>query len=296
MNLLFEGVSAAVTTPFKNGQVDLTHFEEHLNFLKDNNIQAFVINGTTAEASTLTDEEKREILEIAVRVANKEIPVIAGTGSNNTKTSIEASLEAKELGVDGLLLITPYYNKTTQDGAVAHFSAIADAVGDLPIIIYDVPARTGMTLEAETVAELSKISNIVGLKDATGDLVHLNRMINMVDEDFAFYSGNDDSALPFYALGGHGLISVVANAVPNEHQELYELAQTDPKEAQKLNNLLFPFSEQIGAYLNPISIKAVVSHLGFGDYEVRLPLVPLDDSIVEELVESYESLKKGMSI
>lgn len=296
MNLLFEGVSAAVTTPFKDGQVDFAHFEEHLKFLKDNNIQAFVINGTTAEASTLTEDEKRQTLEIAVKVANKDIPVIAGTGSNNTQTSIEASLEAKELGVDGLLLITPYYNKTTQDGAVAHFCAIADAVSDLPIIIYDVPARTGMTLEAKTVAELSKISNIVGLKDATGDLVHLNRMINMVDEDFAFYSGNDDSALPFYALGGHGLISVVANATPNEHQKLYELAQTDPKEAQKLNNLLFPFSEQIGAYLNPISIKAVVSHLGFGDYEVRLPLVPLDDSIVEELVESYESLKKGMSI
>lgn len=296
MNLLFEGVSAAVTTPFKDGQVDFAHFEEHLKFLKDNNIQAFVINGTTAEASTLTEDEKRQTLEIAVKVANKDIPVIAGTGSNNTQTSIEASLEAKELGVDGLLLITPYYNKTTQDGAVAHFCAIADAVSDLPIIIYDVPARTGMTLEAKTVAELSKISNIVGLKDATGDLVHLTRMLNMVDEDFAFYSGNDDSALPFYALGGHGLISVVANATPNEHQKLYELAQTDPKEAQKLNNLLFPFSEQIGAYLNPISIKAVVSHLGFGDYEVRLPLVPLDDSIVEELVESYESLKKGMSI
>lgn len=296
MNLLFEGVSAAVTTPFKDGQVDFAHFEEHLKFLKDNNIQAFVINGTTAEASTLTEDEKKQTLEIAVKVANKDIPVIAGTGSNNTQTSIEASLEAKELGVDGLLLITPYYNKTTQDGAVAHFCAIADAVGDLPIIIYDVPARTGMTLDAQTVAELSKVSNIVGLKDATGDLVHLTRMLNMVDEDFAFYSGNDDSALPFYALGGHGLISVVANATPNEHQKLYELAQTDPKEAQKLNNLLFPFSEQIGAYLNPISIKAVVSHLGFGDYEVRLPLVPLDDSIVEELVESYESLKKGMSI
>lgn len=295
MNLLFEGVSAAVTTPFKDGQVDFAHFEEHLNFLKDNNIQAFVINGTTAEASTLTDEEKREILEIAVRVANKEIPVIAGTGSNNTKTSIEASLEAKELGVDGLLLITPYYNKTTQDGAVAHFSAVADAVGDLPIIIYDVPARTGMTLDAQTVAELSKVSNIVGLKDATGDLVHLTRMLNMVDEDFAFYSGNDDSALPFYALGGHGLISVVANAVPNQHQELYELAQTDPKKAQKLNNVLFPFSDLVGTYLNPVSIKAVVSYLGFGDYEVRLPLVPLDDSIVEGLVNAYESLKKGMN-
>lgn len=292
MSLLFEGVSAAVTTPFKDGQLDTKHFEEHLIFLKENNIQAFVINGTTGEASTLTADEKRQTIEIAVKVANKEIPVIAGTGSNNTESSILASLEAKELGVDGLLLITPYYNKTTQDGAVAHFSAIADAVGDLPIIIYDVPARTGMTLEAETVAELSKVSNIIGLKDATGDLIHLTRMMNIVDENFAFYSGNDDSALPFYALGGHGLISVVANAIPKEHQELYELAQTDPKKAQKLNNVLFPFSDLVGTYLNPISIKAVVSHLGFGNYEVRLPLVPLEESIVKSLIVAYENLKK----
>lgn len=295
MGLLFEGVSAAVTTPFKDGQLDTKHFEEHLIFLKENNIQAFVINGTTGEASTLTADEKRQTIEIAVKVANKEIPVIAGTGSNNTESSILASLEAKELGVDGLLLITPYYNKTTQEGAIAHFTAIADAVEDLPIILYDVPARTGMTLEAETVAELAKHPNIVGLKDATGDLAHLNRMMNLVDENFAFYSGNDDIVLPFYALGGHGLISVVANVVPEEHQKLYELAKTEPTEAKKLNNILFPFSDRIGEDLNPISIKAVVSHLGFGDYEVRLPLVTLEDQIVEELIKSYETLKKGMN-
>lgn len=295
MGLLFEGVSAAVTTPFKNGEIDLESFEKHLQFLKENDIQAFIVNGTTGEGSTLTDFEKRQTIEIAVKVANKEIPVIAGTGSNDTQSTIDASLEAKELGVDGLLVITPYYNKTTQKGAIAHFTAIADAVVNLPIILYDVPARTGMSLEAETVATLSKHPNIVGLKDATGDLANLTRMLNLVDEEFAFYGGNDDIALPFYATGGKGLISVVANVIPSEHQKLYMLAQNDPKKAIQLNNQLFPFTDTIGTELNPTSIKAVVSHLGFGDYELRLPLVPLEDKVVHGIVSSYEALKEGMS-
>lgn len=293
MSLLFEGVSAAVTTPFKEGKLDTDSFEKHLQFLKENDLQAFVINGTTGEGSTLTKEEKKQTLEIAVNVANGEIPVIAGTGTNDTQSSIDASLEAQELGVDGLLLITPYYNKTTQKGAVAHFTAIADAV-ELPIILYDVPARTGMNLEAETVAELSKHPNIIGLKDATGDLPNLTRMMNLVEENFAFYSGNDDLALPFYAAGGKGIISVVANVIPSEHQRLYELAQNNPTDALKLHNQLFPFSDAIGAELNPLSIKAVVSHLGYGDNEFRLPLIPLDDNIVTNVVNSYNSLREGM--
>lgn len=295
MTLLFEGVSAAVTTPFKDGEIDLESFKNHLQFLKDNDIQAFIINGTTGEGSTLTDSEKKLTIKTAIDVANKEIPVIATTGSNNTQASIDSSLEAKKLGVDGLLIITPYYNKTTQKGAIAHFTAIAEALVDLPIIMYDVPARTGMSLEADTVAKLSKIPNIVGLKDATGDLANLTRMQNLVTDDFAFYGGNDDIALPFYAAGGKGLISVVANVIPSEHQKLYELAQNNPKEAIKLNNLLFPFTDTIGTELNPISIKAVVSHIGFGDYELRLPLVELEDSKVTQLIHSYQSLKEGLN-
>lgn len=295
MTLLFEGVSAAVTTPFKDGEIDLESFKNHLQFLKDNDIQAFIINGTTGEGSTLTDSEKKQTIKTAIDVANKEIPVIATTGSNNTQASIDSSLEAKKLGVDGLLIITPYYNKTTQKGAIAHFTAIAEALVDLPIIMYDVPARTGMSLEADTVAKLSKIPNIVGLKDATGDLANLTRMQNLVTDDFAFYGGNDDIALPFYAAGGKGLISVVANVIPSEHQKLYELAQNNPKEAIKLNNLLFPFTDTIGTELNPISIKAVVSHIGFGDYKLRLPLVELEDSKVTKLIHSYQSLKEGLN-
>jgi len=293
MSLLFEGVSAAVTTPFKDDEVDLKSFKEHLEFLKENKIQAFIINGTTGEGTTLTNNEKKQTLETAVEIAAGDIPVIAGTGSNDTQTAIDASIAAQELGVDGLLVITPYYNKTTQAGALKHFTTIADAV-DLPIVLYDVPARTGMSLEAETVAELSDHPNIVALKDATGDLPNLTRMMNAVSDDFAFYSGNDDVALPFYAAGGDGLISVVANVIPEAHQELYELAQTNPKEATQLHNTLFPFSDAIGEDLNPISIKAVVSHLGFGDYNVRLPLVELNDTRVNELIKEYKTLKEGL--
>lgn len=295
MNLLFEGVSAAVTTPLKNGAVDYDSFEQHLIFLKENNLQAFVINGTTGEGSTLSADEKLEALKVAVEVADGDIPVIAGTGTNNTAESIELSLTAQEVGVDALLVITPYYNKTTQAGAIKHFTMIADAV-DLPIILYDVPGRTGMTLEAETVGKLSEHKNIVALKDATGDMAHLTRMLNLVADDFAFYGGNDDTALPFYATGGHGLISVVANVIPSEHQKLYELSKSNPNEAVKLNNLLFPFTDAMSADLNPLPIKAVVSHLGFGDYEVRMPLVELPADRVAELVAAYDALQEGLDV
>lgn len=293
MKLLFEGVSAAVTTPLKNDEVDYDSLERHLNFLKDHNVQAFIMNGTTGESSTLTADEKKESLKVALKVADGDIPVIAGTGTNNTKTTIEESLAAQKLGVDGLLVITPYYNRTTQEGAIKHFTTVADAV-DLPIILYDVPARTGMTITADTVAELSKHSNIVGLKDATGDMANLTRMLTKVQNGFAFYGGNDDIALPFYGAGGHGLISVVANVLPKEHQKLYELAQTNHKKAVTLNNALFPFSDIIGEDLNPLSIKAVTSHLGFGDYELRLPLYPLANERVKEIVAVFEQVKEGL--
>lgn len=294
MSLFFEGASAAVTTPFINGEVDYANFEAHLNFLLENDIQALIISGTTGEGSTLTTEEKHRLFEIAVKVADKRVPVIAGTGTNNTKESIELSLEAQKIGVDGLLIITPYYNKTTQKGAVAHFTAVADAV-DIPIILYDVPARTGMTLLPETVAEASKHPNIVGLKDATGEIPHLTRMLNLVDNDFAFYSGNDDTALAFYATGGHGIISVAANALPKEHQKLYELSKTNPLEAVKLNNKLFSFTEDLATDLNPLTIKAITSHLGFGDYEVRLPLIVLSESEVNNLTTSFDKIREGLS-
>lgn len=280
-----------MTTPFKEDQVDYDSFNRHLAFLKKNRTQAFVINGTTGEGSTLTGEEKTKLLSIALDVADQDIPVIAGTGTNNTAEAIALSQEAEKLGVDGLLIITPYYNKTSQAGLLAHFRAIADAV-TIPIILYDVPARTGMTIEPETLEALAQHPNIVGLKDATGDLAHLSRLQLVVDDAFSFYSGNDDLALPFFSLGGHGVISVLANALPNEYQDMYEASAQQQKAAIDIHRSLFPLVEALSADVNPIPIKVLTSHLGFGDYSLRLPLVPLDASMQQILTELFDHTRK----
>ncbi|API89502.1 4-hydroxy-tetrahydrodipicolinate synthase [Marinilactibacillus sp. 15R] len=289
MNHLFTGIGAAVTTPFSEGEVDYTSFREHLEFLKENHIQSFIVNGTTGEGSTLTSEEKTELLKVSLEVSDGQIPVIAGTGSNNTKTSIQASKEAEELGVDGLLVITPYYNKTSQRGLLAHFTAIADAV-NIPVILYDVPARTGMTIDPETLRVLSEHPNIVGLKDATGDLTNLSRLQSVVNDSFAFYGGNDDLALPFFSQGGHGLISVAANVLPKEYQEMFESVKKDLDRANLLYKDLFPLLEALSIDVNPIPVKVLTSFLGFGDYEVRLPLVTLEEVDQISIIETYRHL------
>lgn len=291
MSHLFTGAAAAVTTPFSNNEVDYEAFKAHLTFLKENRIQSFVINGTTGEGSTLTSEEKINCLDIAIEVADGTIPVIAGTGSNNTAQTIAASKEAEALGVDALLVITPYYNKTSQKGLIAHFTAVADAV-TIPVVLYDVPSRTGMTIEPETIEVLAKHPNITALKDATGDFAHFSRLQAVVDESFAFYSGNDDLALPYFAQGGHGIISVLANALPNEYQDLYEKAQTAPKEALTLHQAIFPLVDALGVDVNPIPIKALVSHIGFGNYDVRLPLVPLEQTQAEKITTLFDTMRK----
>lgn len=291
MSHLFTGAAAAVTTPFKNNLVDYDQFRKHLTFLKDNAIQGFVVNGTTGEGATLSDEEKAELLNVSVNVADGDIPVIAGTGTNNTAQSIALSKEAEALGVDGLLVITPYYNKTSQKGLVAHFTAIADAV-QTPIILYDVPARTGMSMAPETVEVLAKHPNIVGLKDATGDLAHFSYLQTNINEDFSYYSGNDDLALPYYAQGGHGIISVLANALPKEYQEMYEKAQSNSQDALKIHQRLYPLVEALNIDVNPIPIKALTSHLGFGEYELRLPLVPLEENEVSILTDLFDHIRK----
>lgn len=292
MTHIFTGTGAAVTTPFKDGAVDYENFRKHLSFLKEHRIQSFVINGTTGEASTLTSDEKRKLLEIAIEVADGDIPVIAGTGSNNTQKSIEESKKAEALGVDALLLITPYYNKTSQKGLLAHFTAIADAV-DTPIILYDVPSRTGMSIHPETIELLAKHPNIVGIKDATGDLAHLAKCQALTDETFAFYSGNDDLAFPFFAQGGDGLISVAANVLPEDYQEMFEKVTTDHAQAVKLQEKLFTIVEALEVDVNPIPIKVLTNYLGFGEYELRLPLVPLEEVDQIPIIETFRKVKEG---
>ncbi|WP_430786517.1 4-hydroxy-tetrahydrodipicolinate synthase [Virgibacillus flavescens] len=290
---LFTGVGTAVTTPFDNDEVDYDSFKHHLEFLIDNDVQCLVINGTTGEGSTLSSTEKNRLLEIAVETAAGKVPVIAGTGSNSTAASITASQDAKDIGVDGIMLITPYYNKTSQHGLTQHFTAIVNTV-DLPAILYNVPARTGMTIAPETVQTLSKHKNIVGLKDATGDFNYFSQVKLLVDKSFALYSGNDDTALPFFTLGGNGLISVAANVLPNEYQTMYERSLDSLSEAQAIHYQLYPLVTALGVDVNPIPIKALTAHLGYGKYELRLPLVPLDKNEQEKLVKEFDSLKAGV--
>lgn len=290
MSHLFTGIGVAVTAPFRHNEIDGESFRRHLEFLIDSGVQSLVINGTTGEGSTLTTEEKRQLLEIAVQTSGGRVPVIAGTGSNSTEASIAASVEAKELGADGLMLITPYYNKTSQRGLIAHFTAVADAV-ELPILLYNVPSRTGMTITPETVQELSAHPNIVGLKDATGDFNYFSQVKLLTDDEFALYSGNDDAVLPFLALGGQGLISVAANVMPADYTALYEQAQTDFAAARSIHYRLYPLISALGADVNPIPIKALTAHLGYGEYEVRLPLVPLEDEARQNLVELFDGLR-----
>ncbi|TDL98084.1 4-hydroxy-tetrahydrodipicolinate synthase [Macrococcus brunensis] len=287
---LFRGTAVAITTPFKEGAVDYETFERHVEFLIDNGMQSIFVNGTTGEGSTLNEEEKLKLVELAVKVSDGRVPIIVGTGSNNTAATIEHSLKVKEAGADAIMLITPYYNKTNQRGLIAHFTAIADAV-ELPVVLYNVPARTNMTIEPETVKILGENKYIVALKDATGDMNYLEQVKELGMEDFALYSGNDDSIIPFYERGGDGVISVVANAVPAEFQAIYETYASDPAEAQRLFDKVSPLIDALGIDVNPMPIKALVTELGYANGEVRLPLVPLEAADSKVIHEAYKAYK-----
>lgn len=211
-------------------------------------------------------------------------------------SSIELSRYAAEAGADGVMLITPYYNKANQRGLIAHFTAIADAI-DIPVILYNVPGRTGMTIEPETVVELSRHSNIVALKDAVGDLNYTIKLMNMIDqEEFVLYSGNDDNFADFIQLGGKGLISVVGNVIPGELQSIYSRLTEGDYNAKHTFTGLMPLIEAVQVDVNPIPIKALTSELGFGNYELRLPLLPAEEEMRAEIVKAYEAFKEGSKV
>lgn len=292
MTHLFEGVGVALTTPFTNNKVNLEALKAHVNFLLENNAQAIIVNGTTAESPTLTTDEKERILKTVIDLVDKRVPVIAGTGTNDTEKSIQASIQAKALGADAIMLITPYYNKTNQRGLVKHFEAITDAV-KLPVVLYNVPSRTNMTIEPETVEILSQHPYIVALKDATNDFEYLEEVKKRIDTNsFALYSGNDDNVVEYYQRGGQGVISVIANVIPKEFQALYDAQQSGldiQDQFKPIGTLLSALSVDI----NPIPIKALTSFLEFGNYELRLPLVSLEDTDTKVLREAYDTFKAG---
>ncbi|MCE5089651.1 4-hydroxy-tetrahydrodipicolinate synthase [Staphylococcus devriesei] len=292
MTHIFEGVGVALATPFTNNEVDYNALEKHVDFLLKNNVQAIIVNGTTAESPTLTEDEKDSVLEAVIKQVNHQVAIIAGTGTNNTEKSIQASLRAKALGADAVMLITPYYNKTNQRGLIKHFETIANKV-QLPVVLYNVPSRTNMTIDPETVETLSRNQYIVAIKDATNDFEYYEEVKKRINQDeFALYSGNDDNIVGFYNRGGNGVISVIANVIPREFQALYDAKQSGKdisKEFEAVRKLLKALSVDV----NPIPIKALTSYLGFGNYELRLPLLPLEAEDTKVLINTYKKFKAG---
>ncbi|MEJ7181009.1 4-hydroxy-tetrahydrodipicolinate synthase [Staphylococcus caprae] len=292
MTHMFEGVGVALATPFTNNEVDYDALERHVQFLLENQNQAIIVNGTTAESPTLTDEEKEQVLETVVKLVNHKVPIIAGTGTNNTQKSIQASKRAKDIGADAVMLITPYYNKTNQRGLIKHFETIANEV-KLPVVLYNVPSRTNMTIEPETVETLSHNEYIVALKDATNDFDYMEEVKQRINQDeFALYSGNDDNVVEFYQRGGKGVISVIANVIPQEFQHLYDAKQSGEDistQFEPIRKLL----DSLSVDVNPIPIKALTAHLGFGNYELRLPLIPLENAERKVLEQAYDQFKAG---
>jgi len=280
---MFHGTITALVTPFRNGHIDEDAFCAHLDRQIDAGVSAVVPAGTTGEAATLSHDEHKKLIEVAVRHVAGRVPVIAGTGSNNTAESIELTQSAKSLGADAALLISPYYNKPTQEGIYQHYKAVADAV-HLPQIVYNVPGRTNSNILPETVGRLSKISNIVGIKDATADMDQLNATIDVCEGRIDFYSGDDATVLPFMALGGVAVISVVANVAPQAMIRLtraataadWDEARTAQMAMRELNRVMFVQS-------NPIPVKAACAMLGWMQGDIRLPLTLLPDELCEQL-------------
>ena len=271
---IFTGSAAAIVTPFKEGCVDLESLGNLLDFQLENGTDAIVVCGTTGEASTMTYRERAETIAFCVQHVGGRVPVIAGSGSNSTENAVTLSREAERQGADGLLVVTPYYNKATQAGLHRHYWTIADAVS-LPIILYSVPSRTGVAIAPETYAALAQHPNIAGVKEASGSLGNVQRTRALCPEDFTIWSGNDDETVPICALGGKGVISVAANILPAEMHRLTHLClQNDFAAAGKLQVHLKDFCDAMFCEVNPIPVKTALGLLGWRVGELRSPMCP----------------------
>lgn len=276
--ILFKGVGSAVPTPFDENGVNISEFRKFLQFQIDNNVDALIVCGTTGESSTMTRDEKIIAINCALEVANEKIPVIVGTGSNNTREAIEMSKIAERLGVDGILVVTPYYNKTTQRGLIAHYKSIAESVS-LPIILYNVPSRTGVNIEPKTCFELSKVDNIVAIKEASGNISQVAQISNLCGDNLYIYSGNDDQIVPICSLGGIGVISVLSNIKPKfVHDMVYDFLDGNIDKARKMQLNVLPLINSLFSEVNPIPVKYALNELGFNFGVPRLPLVEFSDT------------------
>ena len=276
--IIFKGCGTAIITPFDKKGINFKEFKKLIEFQITNNADSIIVCGTTGESSTMTTDEKKSLIKFTVDVVNNRIPVIAGTGGNCTKSVIEMSKYAESIGVDGVLIVTPYYNKTTQKGLISHYTLIANSI-NVPIILYNVPSRTGLNIAPHTCFELSKIKNIVAIKEASGDISQIAKIANLCADNMYIYAGNDDQIVPTLSLGGIGAISVLSNIFPNNIHEMIKnfnngnISKSTKMQLQSLNLISALFSE-----VNPIPVKYACNTIGFDVGIPRLPLVEMSDN------------------
>lgn len=286
---IFKGAAVAIITPFQeNGEINYPKLAEILDDQIANHTDAIVICGTTGESSTLTHEEHLEAIRFTIEHVAGHVPVIAGTGSNCTETAIYLSTEAEKYGADALLIVTPYYNKATQKGLIAHYTAIAESV-NLPIIMYNVPSRTGCNILPETAAHLVKnVKNIVGIKEASGNISQVAKLMRLTDGQIELYSGNDDQVVPILSLGGLGVISVLSNVAPRQtHDMVMKFLEGDVAGSREIQLKALPLVDALFCEVNPIPVKAAMNMLGWEAGPLRMPLTEMEP-------EHKEKLKKAM--
>lgn len=281
---IFTGSGVAIVTPFHpDNTIHYEKLKELIEFQLANGTDAIIICGTTGEASTLTDEEQLECIRFTAEVVNKRVPVIAGAGSNHTEHAIALAVGSEKAGADAVLLVTPYYNKATQKGLIQHYQAIANSI-QIPIILYNVPSRTGLNIAPKTVYELSKIKNIVAIKEASGNFSQIAEIAALCGPDFDIYSGNDDQILPVLSLGGKGVISVLANVAPKDtHDMVLNYLNGNTKEATRLQLKAIDLIKALFVEVNPIPVKAALNKMGFAVGSCKMPLCDMEEKDLELL-------------
>lgn len=289
---IFKGSGVAITTPFnQDDTINFESYKKHIDFLIDNKSDAIISCGTTGESSTMNDNDHILTVKKAVEFANNRVPVIAGAGSNDTKHGIELMKEIEKTGVDGFLLVTPYYNKTTQNGLYRHYEELANAT-KLPIILYNVPGRTGLNIAPKTVLELSQIPNIVGIKEASGDIETAVEIASLVPDDFHIYTGCDSQVVPMLSIGGKGVITVAGNLMPREmHDMVFDFLNGDIQKSLDMQLKLYPLMTALFNEVNPIPVKAALNLMGFEQGKLRAPLYEIEPHNLEILTQEMAKLK-----
>ena len=288
-NTIFTGAATAIVTPLNEQGGDYESFARLIDWQIDEGIDAIVVAGTTGEGSTLTDEEHKAVIKFCVKKVAGRVPVIAGTGANDIAYAVSLTKYACEVGADAMLLVTPYYNKATQNGLIKSFTAVADA-STKPCILYNVPSRTGCNIKPETCAVLAKHPNIVAIKEASGDISQVAEISRLCGDDLDIYSGNDDQIIPVMSLGGQGVISVLSNLLPRETSAMcHSFLNGDVKNARDMQLKYLPLISSLFCEVNPIPVKAAVSAMGYGDNYLRLPLTPMEKSHEEKLIANMRN-------